>query len=214
MFDLVERADMLMEESRLYSAILSKESGGKDPGAQAFSMIHNKAMITKEILQFYYRLWTGGVRKYDVDEDELNAEMAERSVYLGKMLFIDVLSTIEHSAKKVSRQAGFSDPQLSLRSIMDKTLVDGRMTPERNREWNDIITMRNLAVHDNSISDRSKKCVIGPLTISMRPNRMMKGPLYTFVELARLSNNYYYEWLRSVRPSGHDGAPAVKETTK
>jgi len=205
---------MLMEESRLFSAILSEESGPRDSGAQAFSMIHNKSMITKEILQFYYRLWTGGVRKFDIDEEELNAEIAERSVYLGKMLFVDVLSTIEHSAKKVSRQEGMNDPQSSLRAIMDRSLVEGRMTPDRNREWNDIITMRNLAVHDNSISDRSKRCVIGSLSISMRPNRMMKGPLHTFIELARISNQYYFEWLRSRRPSPDSGTPATKETTK
>ena len=207
MFDLVERADMLMEDSRLYSAILAEESGSKDPAAMAFSMIHNKSMITKEILQFYYRLWTGGVRKFDIDEEDLSAEIAERSVYLGKMLFVDVLSTIEHSAKKISKQDGVTDAQISLRSIMDKSLIDGRMPSDRHREWNDIITMRNLAVHDNSISDRSKKCIIGSLTISMRPNRMMKGPLNTFVELARISNQYYYEWLRSLRASRDADTP-------
>ena len=205
MFDLVERAELLMEESRLYSAILSEGPTAKDPGGMAFSMIHNKAMITREVLQFYYRLWTGGVRKYDIDDDELSTEMAERSVYLGKMLFVEALSAIEHSAKKVARQKGMAEGQLSLRSIMDRTMAEGRMTPDRNREWNDIITVRNLAVHDNSISDRSKKCIIGPVSISMRPNRMMKGPVHTFIELARVANHHYYEWLRTMNTPALDG---------
>jgi len=56
--------------------------------------------------------------------------------------------------------------------------------------------MRNLAAHNNSISDRSKKYTIGNIVISMRPNRMMKGPLDTFVVLTDRIVTLFYSWLK------------------
>ncbi len=202
MFDLLERTELLMEDSRLYASIVRGDRGERDPAVLAFTMVHNKTMITREMLQFYYRLWTGPTLQVDVDGSNLESEMAERAVYLGKMLFVEVLSAIEHCAKKVAAEQGIVQGPLSLRFILDSTMAQGLMTADRNREWNDIITVRNLAVHDNSVSDRSKRCVIGTVTLSMRPNRMMKGPLSTFIELARISNQYFYEWLSSVRSTG------------
>lgn len=199
MMELLERTKILIEESRLFASIISEgPEGPEDPAAMAFSMIHNKTMITQEMLQSYYRMWTSD-RVYEVDEDRLSSEMTERVVYLSKMLFIEVLSAIEYSAKNVcSKRAPELEEPSHLRSIMRESFQLGIMTEARNREWNDIITIRNLAVHNNSVSDRSKRCQIGDVKISMRPNRMMKGPLYTFVELSRLAMGYYYEWLGSL----------------
>lgn len=201
--DLVERAELLMEETRLFLEILRSDGADRRPEAMAFTMVHNKAMITREMLQMYRKLWSSERFEAGIDEERLGEEMSDRAVYISKMLFIETLSAIEHSAKKVCRSRGIFEGAQHLRGIFDASRDAGLMGPERSRQWHDIITVRNLAVHDNAISDRSKRCVIGHLTISMRPNRMMKGPLHTFIELARIASQNYYEWVCSL-----DGGPS------
>jgi len=200
--DLVERAELLIEESRLFLDILRSDEKDKSVEAMAFTMVHNKAMITREMLHLYQRLWSSDRFDAGIDEEKMGEEMADRAVYLGKMLFIETLSAIEHSSKKVCRSRCIFKDSQHLRGIMDASRDAGLMGEDRNRQWHDIITVRNLAVHDNAISDRSKRCVIGHLTISMRPNRMMKGPLHTYIELARIVNQNYYEWVCSLDRGG------------
>jgi len=58
--------------------------------------------------------------------------------------------------------------------------------------------MRNLVIHNNSEADRSGIYELDDLKISMRPNRMMKGPTTTFVKLSEKATELFYQWLRKV----------------
>ena len=78
---------------------------------------------------------------------------------------------------------------------MDSAVRKGIMDTATFTEWDDILVMRNLAAHNNSISDRNKKYVIGGIAISMRAGRMMKGPLNTFIVLTGRIVELFYGWL-------------------
>lgn len=119
-------------------------------------------------------------------------------------MFIDTVSSIEKAAKdctntyktsylKEKSLDGYA--HLYLRNVISASMRLGYITKETFDEWDNILTIRNLVTHNNSIADRSKKFKLGGICINMRPNRMMKGPPNTFVMLTSRTTKLFYDWL-------------------
>lgn len=87
---------------------------------------------------------------------------------------------------------------LYLRTIISSSVDMGYTTESQGQEWDDILLMRNLVTHNNSVADRSKVFEVEGLKISMRPNRMMKGPSNTFVVLTDRVTELFKEWLTTI----------------
>lgn len=209
--DLLSEMRALLELSGHYAGNVPGASGRKDVRTMCFWNIRNRVKITEEILSFYRRSWKSAM--IDVDDEEVGGELVERIVTVTKNLFVDVVSAIEKTARetldmyrdRTMKDRAMRDRNyLYLRNILQASTEYGMVSSDTFREWDDILVLRNLVAHNNSVSDRSKRLMVSGVTISMRPGRMMKGPLNTFVVLSERIMTLFYEWLvsmdRSMRP--------------
>ncbi|MBQ6548138.1 MAG: hypothetical protein IJL79_04260 [Candidatus Methanomethylophilaceae archaeon] len=173
-----------------------------DPRSMCLWNIHNRMMISQEIMNMYERTW-GSDDFPDVDDDTVG-ELMERVMVVTKDLFVDVVSAIEKAVKdcvSIYKTSGLKEDALRktshlyLRNIMDSAVRRGLIDDRTFDEWDDILVIRNLVAHNNSVSDRNKRYSVGGIAISMRAGRMMKGPLNTFIVLTGRIIELFYDWL-------------------
>ena len=170
--------------------------------SMCFWNIYNRAVMTKEVVTFYTKAW----ENMDVPID-LGPEITERIVTVTRDMFVDTVSSIEKAsndcvnAYKLSglkERSMVGKSYLYLRTIISSSVDMGYTTESQGQEWDDILLMRNLVTHNNSVADRSKVFEVEGLKISMRPNRMMKGPSNTFVVLTDRVTELFKEWLTTI----------------
>ncbi len=198
---------LLSDACRQYAESVSRDIADRenDPRSMCFWNIHNRMRISEEIMTFYERLW--GSDDFPEVDDDTAGELAERVMVVTRDLFVDVVSAIEKAVKdcvKIYDSSGLKEDALRktshlyLRNIMESSVRKGLIDDSVFSEWDDILVMRNLAAHNNSVSDRNKRYEIGGIKISMRAGRMMKGPLNTFVVLTERIIELFYDWLRRI----------------
>ena len=198
---------LLSDACRQYAESVSRDIADRenDPRSMCFWNIHNRMRVSEEIMTFYERLW-GSDDFPEVDDDTVG-ELAERVMVVTRDLFVDVVSAIEKAVKdcvKIYDSSGLKEDALRktshlyLRNIMESSVRKKVLDKATFTEWDDILVMRNLAAHNNYISDRNKKYGIGGITVSMRAGRMMKGPLNTFIVLTGRIIELFYDWLKRV----------------
>ncbi|MFA7342289.1 MAG: hypothetical protein WCY65_03880 [Candidatus Methanomethylophilaceae archaeon] len=204
---MIDNVADLIDLAALYAHMAEEESFPpiRGPLAESLWGMHNRLTITQEVLGFYLRIW--GSDRWEgrgMDDEQMGAEMTDRILTITKGLFVDVMSIVEKGSKSmVTGDEGLRSLAsqgrrfLYLRDIMGASQQEGIISDAASREWDDLITVRNLVVHNNSIADRSYRLSIGDITISMRPNRMMKGPLGSFVVLSERALTLYFHWARS-----------------
>ena len=170
--------------------------------SMCFWNIYNRAVMTKEIVTFYTKAW----ENMDVPID-LGPEITERIVTVTRDMFVDTVSSIEKASKDcvnayklsgLKERSMVGKSYLYLRTIISSSVDMGYTTESQGQEWDDILLMRNLVTHNNSVADRSKVFEVEGLKISMRPNRMMKGPSNTFVVLTDRVTELFKEWLTAI----------------
>ena len=170
--------------------------------SMCFWNIYNRAVMTKEIVTFYTKAW----ENMDVPID-LGPEITERIVTVTRDMFVDTVSSIEKASKDcvnayklsgLKERSMVGKSYLYLRTIISSSVDMGYTTESQGQEWDDILLMRNLVTHNNSVADRSKVFEGEGLKISMRPNRMMKGPSNTFVVLTDRVTELFKEWLTTI----------------
>lgn len=169
--------------------------------SMCFYNIYNRAVLTREIVTLLER----SVRPFQ--EDDKEAQETERVMIVTRGLFTDVMSSIEKAAKDcipaywmndIKEKALENNSYLYLRYIIYASAEKGLVSKEQLKDWDSVFLMRNLVIHNNSVSDRSMIFELGDLKISMRPDRMMKGPSTTFVILSEKAIELFYEWLKKV----------------
>ena len=170
--------------------------------SMCFWNIYNRAVMTKEIVTFYTKAW----ENMDVPID-LGPEITERIVTVTRDMFVDTVSSMEKASKDcvnayklsgLKERSMVGKSYLYLRTIISSSVDMGYTTESQGQEWDDILLMRNLVTHNNSVADRSKVFEVEGLKISMRPNRMMKGPSNTFVVLTDRVAELFKEWLTTI----------------
>jgi len=169
--------------------------------SMCFYNIYNRAVLTREIVTLLEK----SVRPFQ--EDDKEAQETERVMIVTRGLFTDVMSSIEKAAKDcipaywmndIKEKALENNSYLYLRYIIYASAEKGLVSKEQLKDWDSVFLMRNLVIHNNSVSDRSMIFELGDLKISMRPDRMMKGPSTTFVILSEKAIELFYEWLKKV----------------
>lgn len=179
---------------------------GNDLRAMCFWNIHNRVKLTEEIMVMYERVWSSE-NFPDVDQD-VSAELTERVIMITKDLFIDVVSMIEKTMKdslKFHTSSGLKEAALKrtshlyMRNILLSALEMGYIEKSVFDEWDLLLIIRNLAAHNNSIADRQGKFRISDIEISMRPGRMMKGPLNTYIVLSDRMIAMFFDWLSMLK---------------
>ena len=199
--------NLLSDQCRQYAEAVSRDIADRenDPRSMCLWNIHNRMRISEEIMTFYERSW-GSDDFPEVDDDTVG-ELVERVMVVTRDLYVDVVSAIEKAVKDsvgIYKKTGLKEDALKmsshlyLRNIMvcsqRKGLINGRTFDE----WDDLLIMRNLAAHNNSVSDRNERCEIAGIVVSMRAGRMMKGPLNTFIALTQRIIELFYDWLMCV----------------
>ena len=199
-----EDLNLLLDSCMSYAKAVEDEIAepGKDLRAMCFWNIHNRVKLTQEIMVLYERVWNSG-RFPDLDQDT-TAEITERIITITKDLFIDVVSMVEKTMKdslKFHTQSGLREAALRrtshlyMRNILLGALESDLIDQGTFDEWDLLLIIRNLAAHNNAIADRQGKYDINGIEISMRPGRMMKGPLDTYVVLTQRMIELFFEWL-------------------
>ena len=196
--------DLLSDVCRQYAESVARDVADRDndPRSMCFWNIHNRMRISEEIMVNYEKLWNS--EGFPEIDEQTEAELVERVMVVTKDLFVDVVSAIEKAVKDcvgIYKESGLKEDALMmsshlyLRNIMlcsvNKRIIDKGTF----NEWDDILVMRNLVAHNNSVSDRNKRYAIGGIAISMRAGRMMKGPLNTFIVLTQRIIELFYSWL-------------------
>lgn len=169
--------------------------------SMCFYNIYNRGILTREIVTLLEK----SVRPFQ--EEDSQAQENERIVIVTRGLFTDTMSSIEKAAKDcipaywmndIKEEAMRDSSYLYLRYIIYASAKKGLVSEKELKEWDLIFLMRNLVMHNNSVSDRSMIFELGDLKISMRPDRMMKGPANTFIVLSEKAMELFYNWLKSV----------------
>jgi len=169
--------------------------------SMCFYNIYNRAILTREIVTLLEKS-----AKPNMQADE-ETQDAERMMIVTRGLFTDTMSSIEKAAKDcipaywmndIKELALKNNSYLYLRYIIYASAEKGLVSKNELKTWDDVLLMRNLVIHNNSVSDRSCVFEMGELKISMRPDRMMKGPSNTFVILSEKAVELFYRWLKNV----------------
>lgn len=200
----VEELDALIEKIKKYAESVDSDIADRenDFRSMCFWNIHNRIMMTKEVVLFYTKAW----EKVEVPLN-LEPELTERIITVTKDMFIDTVSSIEKASKDCLHAYKRNDLKdmsmigksyLYLRNIVSASAETGLITEEEERQWDDILLMRNLVTHNNSVADRSMVFEMDGLRIPMRPNRMMKGPSNTFIVLTNRITELFYGWLSAI----------------
>jgi hypothetical protein len=196
---LLSETMMLLDATKVYAeSVTDRTDGERDPLPMSFWNIHNRVQMTVEVLTYY-----SGFRT----TSETEGELTERKVIAVKDLFVDVVSAIEKASKDavrlhpdtcVSAEVGKDARRINLRSVIDASAAHGLLSEGDVKEWNDILLIRNLAVHNNATADRSAVCRVGGISISLRPGRMMKGPPETYVVLTSRAVTLFHTWFAAL----------------
>lgn len=197
--------DALLDEVKSYAEIIDSEVADRENDFRSMCIwnIHNRVMITKEIVGFYRSSWS----RIEVPL-ELEPELNERIMIVTKDLYVDAVSSIEKAVKDCTgayKESGLREKSLEgnknylyLRNIINASADLGYISYETYRDWEELLIMRNLVTHNNCVSDRKGIFELDGITIVMRPNRMMKGPPETFVSMTSRITALFVEWLKTM----------------
>ena len=203
MNSVTEELDVFIEgvESMITDVETHFANRPNDFRSMCFYNIYNRGILTREIL-----VLLGKSARPFLDGDDESQE-TERTMIVTRGLFIDTMSSIEKAAKDcipaywmndIKEEALKESSYLYLRYIIYASARRGLVTEKQQKDWDSVFIMRNLVTHNNSEADRSMVFEMDDLRISMRPNRMMKGPTDTFVKLSEKAVELFYEWLKAV----------------
>lgn len=163
----------------------------------AFGMCYNSAVLSFELLGFYYTFWQN-MQVPQSKIEETKKENAERVIEITKWLFIHCMSCIEHNAKEFVKQDtrfNFSG-RIYLKSIIKQSLNLGLISQNDYDIWTKIIFIRNSTVHNNSICENNETLTLPSLTIQMHTNQMLEGPLSVYLSLTEWIINAFYNWCK------------------
>ena len=169
--------------------------------SMCFYNIYNRGVLTREIVTLLEK----SVRPFQ--EEDVSQQETERLMIVTRGLFTDTMSSIEKAAKDclpaywmndIKEAALKGNSYLYLRYIIYASADKGLVSEKELKEWENVFLMRNLVIHNNSVADRSMVFEMDDLKISMRPDRMMKGPANTFVILSEKAVELFFNWLKKV----------------
>jgi hypothetical protein len=209
---LIDRLESLRENSMTYGSAISDMISNRrvpnDPRYGCFFMIHNKATLTTEVLDYFLKVW----KNYEPVQEDFRArllmeENTERCVEMTRSLFIGCMSVVEHCAKR--SLAIYPDSRLSrrldelrsrnryifLKGIIQESGSLELIPKEQETEWVNVMLLRNIAVHNNSISDTNTDMEVGGRTFNLRSGEMMRGDLDTYVLLSERSMELFHRWI-------------------
>lgn len=87
---------------------------------------------------------------------------------------------------------------LPLSDIVNITQGLGLIASIEKDDWEAILTVRNIVVHNNGISDIDANYQVGPVRVELKKNQMTRGRMDFFPELTRQAMLRYNSWVRAL----------------
>jgi hypothetical protein len=185
-----------------------------DIRAGCFGMIYNHTVQIFELLNFYYQIWDNP-KLYGLDIQNMpekiiksKKENGERVIMATQCgLFIPTISSIEFCAKEAIkcvnhplygwyRNQKRKQKRIHLSGIINESYKKRLITKYEKKKWDCIIHLRNIVVHNNGISDITKKYIMDDdLIIEFNKNKMTQGKLDIFIKLTNMAVELYYKWV-------------------
>ncbi|MFP4545423.1 MAG: hypothetical protein ACLFPN_01070 [Methanomassiliicoccales archaeon] len=197
------------------SDLLGERKLEGDPRPACFWMIFNKATLTSEVLDYLCRRRDRLTSLSDPrTEERVEMESQDRCMEMTRYLFIGTMSSVEHSCKvgvHLYPSSPLSERLEELRSkgryiflkgIIKESRGVGMIGPEEEREWMDLMLLRNLTVHNNAVSDQRARLCIGGREFDLREGEMIWGELDTFIFLASRVVDRYHCWIMALDSEG------------
>jgi len=161
----------------------------------AFNMIFNDLTLTLELLDYYYRIWSSlDVSAFSAEDvKRKRKENWKRVMQITKWAFIDALSSMEFSLKKmleivnpkvlsVIRERRRNKP-IYFRSIIKELHREGYVNDKAYNGWITLIEIRNCVVHNNAIPESNRTLYLDDLKIVFTRGQMLTAKLDFFVKL-------------------------------
>ncbi|MFP4170415.1 MAG: hypothetical protein ACLFUV_05290 [Methanomassiliicoccales archaeon] len=217
--ELLAQLEDIRGRCRECASVLSDMLGGRelerDPRPACFWMIFNKATLTSEVLDYLCRRRDRLNSLSDPrTEERVEMESQERCMEMTRYLFIGTMSSVEHSCKvgvDLYPSSPLSERLEELRSkgryiflkgIIKESRGVGMIGPEEEKEWMDLMLLRNLTVHNNAVSDQQARLRIGDREFDLREGEMIWGELDTFIFLASRVVDRYHRWIMTLDSGG------------
>ncbi|WP_421152003.1 hypothetical protein [Aeromonas dhakensis] len=172
--------------------------------ADYFNMALNTITMTVELLDYYRSIWeSASVHGYTSEEiDLIREENGQRVNQIQKMCFISLMSSFEFVAKNIVMRNedvfGTFNGRIYLSGIMKRSESKALLTKEDLNLWNGMITLRNILVHNNGISDVNEEYNYPDVTVVLIDGCMTKGNLRSFPLLSKWILINARSWLENI----------------
>ena len=184
------------------------------PDMNAFVMMRNFLLLTKDLLQYYRLYWK--TEKQGI----LRAEDLERITTITRWDFIASVSIAEYTMKDIIKRRkpkGFdkiTDRLLnwkftSLHNIIETSKAVLSMENWEYDGWNLLLEIRNASVHNNVIMDIDKLYTIDGFTIEFKRGEGLVSKLSLYFDLLSLLLIVYETWFE--RLLEHDTVGALTD---
>lgn len=84
----------------------------------------------------------------------------------------------------------------SISKIIQKSKSKGFITEEELKEWEFLLNLRNITVHNNCISSKDLSIEINNRVFELKNNEMMVDKLDVYMYLTNVMVNLFYNWCR------------------
>lgn len=115
--------------------------------------------------------------------------------------FESVYTTLDNDNKakfkSVRKMLKDLPPCDSISKIIEKSNSKGFVTYEELKEWQFIITLRNITVHNNCIGSKDLSIEIYNKKFEIKKDEMMKGDIYTYLYFIERSIELFYNWAKN-----------------
>jgi len=186
---VLEQVKQLRKKTYDYGEEVAKSIGVQSNEIQAnvFPMIFNKLTIGLELLNYYHEIWRKIIRPKYSSIEEAKKENWERVITIERMIFIEVMSSIEFCfkeyVKKYPEKIDNITGRIYLSKIINKSNEKDIVVNSESTLWGGIIELRNALVHNNGISDESAEYVYPNCKLILSENKMIQGDLKLFLDL-------------------------------
>lgn len=176
-----------------------------------FGMSFNSITLALELLDSYFIIWQkiDKSKQIVIDPEKSRAENASRVISIQRLIFIEIMSCFEFSAKQIvlpKRQTfGEIRGRIYLSKIMEESQKIGILTQDQLTQWNGVIRLRNSLVHNNGISEETAIYQYPNVEISVTDGAKTQGNLTYFGFIIDWVLNSSKEWvLEANKPRKND----------
>lgn len=153
-----------------------------------FNMAFNDITLALELLDHYNKIWGEQTKTTCSSVEEARNQNAQRVIAIQKMVFIEIMSSFEFSAKQYigseSQIIGTFQGRVYLRGIMKRSKDSGIISASDLTLWEGVVNCRNNLVHNNGISEINAVYTYPKCTLRMEKDKMTQGDLRLFPRLS------------------------------